>query len=275
MANVAAPKTRILSGAGILYRAPIGTPLPGAVTTTVTTKALTSNIATLTTAAAHGLIVGQTVTVAISDAVFDGVQTITAVPTTTTFSYAKTNANVTSGAATGTATSEGGGVVSGSRFVDAWPAAWVPVGVTLEGHEWSYSVKADGVEVAEYLLPVLQAPTGAEGKVSLQIAQYTAANMAWALNGGSLTTVSGTGASLLTKVGPAPISNQVRTMLGWESDDNTERGIFYQLLQTGDMKSAHKKGTDIAALDAEFTMEQPSVGDAFNRFYAGAAVVGL
>lgn len=72
---------------------------------TVTNKALTTNVATLTTSTAHGLVVGNTITVAISDAVFDGTHTVTAVPSATTISYAKTNANVTSAAATGTLTS--------------------------------------------------------------------------------------------------------------------------------------------------------------------------
>lgn len=70
---------------------------------TVTNKALTSNVATLTTSAAHGFVVGDTVVVSISDATFDGTYTVTAVPTTTTFSYNKTAANVTSTSATGTA----------------------------------------------------------------------------------------------------------------------------------------------------------------------------
>lgn len=69
---------------------------------TVTNKALTSNVATLTTSAAHGFTVGQTVRVSIGDPVFDGTYVITAV-TSTTFSYARTAANVTSVAATGTA----------------------------------------------------------------------------------------------------------------------------------------------------------------------------
>lgn len=67
---------------------------------TPTQKALTSNVATITTAAAHGYTVGQTVTVAIGDAVFDGQWTITAV-TSTTFSYAVTNSNITATAASG------------------------------------------------------------------------------------------------------------------------------------------------------------------------------
>lgn len=66
-------------------------------TRSVTTKALTTNVATLTTSAAHGFEVGETVTVAGVDATFNGSHTITAV-TSTTFSFAKTASNVSSAA---------------------------------------------------------------------------------------------------------------------------------------------------------------------------------
>ena len=74
-------------------------------TTTITNVALTSNVATITTAVAHGLGVGQVVAVAAVTAttVNDTAATITAV-TSTTFSYAKTASNVTSAADTGTVT---------------------------------------------------------------------------------------------------------------------------------------------------------------------------
>lgn len=274
MANVAAPKTRILSGPGILYRAGLGVLPPGQAEASVSNKALTTNVATLTTSAPHGMVVGQYVTVAGVDATFNGTYLITAVPTTTTLTYAKTNADVASAAATGTVTTPAGGVVSGSVFTDSWPSGWIPIGVTKEGHEWSYVVSSEGVEVAEFLLPVLQAPTGAEGKVGFELVEYTGANLAWALNGGTLTTLSGSGATSLTQLSPPGIENQVRTQIGWESDDGTERGIFRQLLQTGTLTSKHGKGTNVASLTAEFTMEQPSTGDAFNRYYAGTAVLG-
>lgn len=79
-------------------------------TNAVVNKALTTNVATLTTNGAHGLIVGETVRVALTtpDSVFDGLQTVTAVPTTSTFTYAKTNANVTSAAAPGVIIPVGG-----------------------------------------------------------------------------------------------------------------------------------------------------------------------
>jgi hypothetical protein len=76
----------------------------------VNNKSLTSNIATLTTASAHGFSVGQTVTVAGVDSTFNGTYVLSAVPTPTTFRYAKTGANVESTAVTpvGTAVREAG-----------------------------------------------------------------------------------------------------------------------------------------------------------------------
>ena len=72
-------------------------------TATVNNKALTSNVATLTTAAAHNFLVGDRITIAGVDATFNGTYALTAIPTATTFSYAKTASNVTSAAASGTA----------------------------------------------------------------------------------------------------------------------------------------------------------------------------
>lgn len=66
----------------------------------VTNKALTSNVATLTTAVAHGLSVGQTVGITNVDATFNGTFVVLSVPTTTTFTYAKTATDVASAAVT-------------------------------------------------------------------------------------------------------------------------------------------------------------------------------
>lgn len=64
------------------------------VTASVNNKALTSNVATLTTSTAHGLFEGDSVAVTSVDSTFNGTYTITAVPTPTTFRYAKTASNV-------------------------------------------------------------------------------------------------------------------------------------------------------------------------------------
>ena len=69
----------------------------------ISNKALTSGVATLTTSATHNFTVGQTVQVASVDSTFNGTFVITAV-TSNTFSYAVAAANVSSTAATGSAT---------------------------------------------------------------------------------------------------------------------------------------------------------------------------
>lgn len=73
---------------------------------TVTNKSLTANVATLTTSVAHGFTAGRTVVVAGVDATFNGTYTILDAPSTTTFRYNKTAADVLSAAATGTATAD-------------------------------------------------------------------------------------------------------------------------------------------------------------------------
>jgi hypothetical protein len=72
----------------------------------VSNKALTDNLATLTTSANHTFLVGDVVTITDVDATFNGTYNIKTVPTATTFTYAKTATNVTSTAVSpvGTAT---------------------------------------------------------------------------------------------------------------------------------------------------------------------------
>ena len=72
-------------------------------TISVTNKALTSNVATITTSAAHGLGTGQVVTITGVDSTFNGTYTLTGA-SGTTFTYARTASDVASTAATGTVT---------------------------------------------------------------------------------------------------------------------------------------------------------------------------
>lgn len=68
------------------------------------TKSLTSNIATITTATAHGFAPYQFVTIALSpvDATFDGTWEILTTPTLNTFTFARTSGNISSQATVGT-----------------------------------------------------------------------------------------------------------------------------------------------------------------------------
>jgi hypothetical protein len=77
------------------------------ITKSVSNKALTSNVATLTTSATHGFAVGDIAVITGVDATFNGTYYVKAVPTTTTFTFDKTNANVTSAAASGSVSVSG------------------------------------------------------------------------------------------------------------------------------------------------------------------------
>lgn len=72
-------------------------------TFTITTKALASNVATLTTSVNHNLIVGQTVSITGVDNTFNGTYVVTAV-TSNTFSYVLVAATVGSTSASGSVT---------------------------------------------------------------------------------------------------------------------------------------------------------------------------
>ena len=102
-------------------------------TRTITTKALTSNVATITTSAAHYVAVGDTVVVALStpDAVFDGSHTVTAVnETARTISYVKEASNVGSTGASGTLTRDGQSffiALDGLRFENNFDMAANPL----------------------------------------------------------------------------------------------------------------------------------------------------
>ncbi len=84
------------------------------ITFSINNKALTSNVATLTTTAAHGLAVGMQVDISGVDATFNGEYRVTGVPTTTTFTYAKTASNVTSTAVSPVGT----GITDLIHFID-------------------------------------------------------------------------------------------------------------------------------------------------------------
>ena len=70
----------------------------------VSNKAITSNVATITTAAAHGFAIGDIVTIAGVDTTHDGTWAVASVPLTTTFTYLSTTATQASTAVTPNAT---------------------------------------------------------------------------------------------------------------------------------------------------------------------------
>jgi hypothetical protein len=106
------------------------------ITVSITNKALTSNVATLTTSAVHGLCTGMEIVITGVDATFNGTYRITGVPTTTTFTYAKTATNVAS-----TPVSPAGtGVAEVIHFIDYTSGTDEPVFAICDDGVYAYWV---------------------------------------------------------------------------------------------------------------------------------------
>jgi hypothetical protein len=106
------------------------------ITVSINNKALTSNVATLTTTAAHGLCTGMEITITGVDATFNGDYRITGVPTTTTFTYAKTAADVPSAAVSPVGT----GVAEVIHFIDYNTGTDYPVHAICDDGVYAYWV---------------------------------------------------------------------------------------------------------------------------------------
>ena len=143
-------------------------------------------------------------------------------------------------AATGTALPAN--TVVGSVFTDTWASAgaWLPWGVTREGHEFQYTINTDTVEAAEYFDPLVIVTTGRAAQMTFECMTVIKSTMARALNGGGVAT-SGSGTTLLTTVTPPAAG------------------------------SARRKGNANAGLTMEFHAELPSSGYPFIHYFAGAA----
>ncbi len=84
-----------------LYTAPAALPPTTTATITSTGAARSNNVVTITTTAAHNFVVGQVVTISgVTDTSFNGTFFIQTVPSSTTFTYAQTGSNATSGGGT-------------------------------------------------------------------------------------------------------------------------------------------------------------------------------
>jgi hypothetical protein len=163
--------------------------------------------------------------------------------------------------------------VTGSVFSDAWPVAWVRLGATEEGHAFNWQTSFDPIPVAELLDPVKYATTGRSGSLAFALTDFHMNNVKRALNGGTIVTTGSTTTTMSTYTPPA-IGQEVRCLIGWESQDGTERLIGYQCINTGQVSITRRKGADKATLPLEFSLEIPSGGQPFKYLTAGVARLG-
>jgi hypothetical protein len=167
--------------------------------------------------------------------------------------------------------SEPTNTVAGSVFTDSWPVAWINLGATDDGSEFTSETTIEPVTVAELFDAVRYNTTGRTSKLAFALADITLANLKRVQNGGTLTVVSGTGATQLNKFTPPTPGNEVRSMVGWESLDATVRLIGYQCIQGGSTGLKNARRPAHASLAATFNMEVPSSGIPWALYTAGTA----
>jgi hypothetical protein len=168
-------------------------------------------------------------------------------------------------------TAEPTNTVVGSKFTDSWPVAWISLGATEDGSQFNYETRVEAVKAAEFLDPIKWATTERSGNISFTLIDYTLANLKRVLNGGTLTVVSGTGATTLSSFIPPTPGAEVRSMIGWESLDNTVRIICYQAINGGSIASSFRKAPATAGFACTFNFEVPAAGSPFKVYTAGTA----
>ncbi|MEV0805730.1 hypothetical protein [Micromonospora sp. NPDC050200] len=140
-------------------------------------------------------------------------------------------------------------------LITPWDAAWSEMGYTVEGSKFSYEIETGTVVPAEEIDPIHVAVNGRNLKVAFALLQLTAGNLKIAMNGGTITVGDG----IVTFEPHAP-GEEVRVMLGFEAEDGTERWVWRECLQGGNVELERKKGSEAAKLGTEFLLAKPDAG---------------
>lgn len=159
---------------------------------------------------------------------------------------------------------------------DTWPVAWKAVGPTEDGSQFSYEMQVEPITVAELFNAIQYSPTAVNVSLSFAMVDFTLHNLARGMNAPStnLSTVSGTGPTLSSKLAPPTPSQIKRRMIGWESLDSTLRLIGYQCLQGGTIQASWQKAPNKAAIATQWNFEAPAAGNAFEFYGAGTGRLG-
>ena len=152
----------------------------------------------------------------------------------------------------------------------AWPAAWAAVGSTSDGWTFKDDITTAPVVAAESYYPVKVITTARAAGMDLILQEISASNLKRGLNTGTAI-ISGTGATLLTQLQSPTVGTEIRSMWGWQSEDNTVRFIAYQALQTGGLGVKFTKGATPAQMTFALTLELPAAGFPYSIYLAGAA----
>lgn len=174
------------------------------------------------------------------------------------------------------ATAEPTHVAAGSTYdADTWPVAWIPLGPTQEGSVFSNAQNVEPIRVAELFEAVAYSVTDVTTTLAFAMTNYTLHNLRRAMNAptGAVSTVSGTAATLSSKLEPPDPESIVRCMIGWESLDHTLRLVGRQCINGGELSSSFGRGT-AAGIATVWNFERPAASKPFAFYGAGTARLG-
>jgi len=159
---------------------------------------------------------------------------------------------------------------------DAWPVAWIPQGATEDGSVFTYEQKVEPIKVAEFRDPIKYTTVERMGSIAFALTSWTLKNLQRAYNGAVISTVSGTGATLSSKLLPGNAGTEVRAMIGWESQDHTFRIVMYQTLNSGPIASPFKQSPAKGLIPCQFNFEVPlgAPQQPFAMYAAGTGRLG-
>ncbi len=167
------------------------------------------------------------------------------------------------------------GTAVGSKFNDAPSVTFIEIGATADGSTFKYAPSIEAVSVAEFLDPVAWRTVSREGSLAFNMADFTLKNLQRAMNGGVISTVGGSGATLVSKYVPPTLGAETRQALMWESQDSTMRICFYRTINIASIESAFAKAPSYSVFPTEFRMEVDSSGNTFEVYTAGTARLGV
>jgi len=153
-------------------------------------------------------------------------------------------------------------------FSTAWPAGWLDLGFTEDGHTFAVQQTVQDLTPEEEIWPVASYTTGMTGTVSFSLWYINVDTWNYALTGGA-TAASGSGATLVTVFTPPRIGTERAAMLGWESDDGEERMIWRQVRNRANVQVPRKKAPNKSVIPCEFHLEKPAGAEPWSYVVAG------
>jgi hypothetical protein len=147
----------------------------------------------------------------------------------------------------------------------AWPSAWVPLGLTTDGHTDTFDIQTADLVAAELFEPVATYTTSRSETIAFTLMNVTARHLDMAFNSGVLTPATGTGYVEVTQPNPG---QEVRIMLGWDAADGKERTVWRQCVQTGSVALARQKAPNATTVPCAFKVETPTSGVRRHQYLA-------